>query len=235
MDTRVSSWLSEGGLSGTSLNSDMVRARALEAAYGDLDALWSEDGFAGLLRDLDYTAEDERAGRPNPCRVPINSQLYKQLASMRTLLRRDSEFREAGLEPLDEPGAVVEEEVPSLAFSFERDPQAALRANLGQLEPGLTVRDGGRERITASGKIDILAEDAAGRVVVIDLKAVTARREAVAQVLTYMGDLAEGGGPVPRGILVAPGFDARCVAAARAVPGLSLVRYGFAFTFAPEG
>lgn len=52
--------------------------------------------------------------------VPINSQLYKQLASMRTLLRRDGEFREAGLEPLDEPGAVIEEVHPASPFPSTR-------------------------------------------------------------------------------------------------------------------
>jgi len=59
-------------------------------------------------------------------------------------------------------------------------------------------------------------------------------RDAVAQILAYMGDLMEDGTPVS-GLLVAPDFDPRAVSAARAVPGLRLVRYGFSFSFQPVG
>jgi len=90
------------------------------------------------------------------------------------------------------------------------------------------------QRSVASGRIDILARDAQGTTVVIELKAVRAGRDAVAQILAYMGDLMEDGTPVS-GLLVAPDFDPRAVSAARAVPGLRLVRYGFSFSFQPVG
>jgi RecB family endonuclease NucS len=51
-----------------------------------------------------------------------------------------------------------------------RLPTNALRANIDQLEPGLTVIDGGNERKVASGFIDITARDRSGATVVIELK-----------------------------------------------------------------
>ncbi|WP_205619235.1 endonuclease NucS domain-containing protein [Neomegalonema perideroedes] len=120
-------------------------------------------------------------------------------------------------------------------FSMERDLQAALRRSIAQLEPGLTIVDGGAERSVASGRIDILARDASGALVVIELKAVKAPRDAVAQILAYMGDLQEEEGGALRGILVAPDYDARAVSAARMVPALKLVTYGFSFSFTPLG
>lgn len=117
-------------------------------------------------------------------------------------------------------------------FSMERDLQIALRQSIGQLESGLVILDGGAEKIVPSGRIDIFASDADGTPVVIELKAVRAQRDAVAQILAYMGDvLTEKDGGTVRGLLVAPEFDAKAVAAAKMVPTLSLVSYSFSFLF----
>ena len=81
-----------------------------------------------------------------------------------------------------------------------------------------------------SGFIDITAEDKQGATVVIELKAGTAEHKAIAQVLSYMGDLVSEAKQV-RGILVAGGFTDRAISAARAVPNLSLRKYAFKFSF----
>jgi len=119
-------------------------------------------------------------------------------------------------------------------FGLERDLQLVLRKNIEQLEPGLKIIDGNKEQIVESGRIDITAEDANGTTVIIELKAGTADREAVAQILAYMGDLISKGKTV-RGILVAGDFPARTIAAAKAVPNLHLRRYGFQFSFEAVG
>jgi RecB family endonuclease NucS len=93
----------------------------------------------------------------------------------------------------------------------------------------LTISDGDKERTVPSGRIDITARDRDGATVVIELKVGEADREAVAQLL-YMGDLTDKGARV-RGILVAREFAPRAVSAARVIPSIRLVRYGFRFTF----
>jgi RecB family endonuclease NucS len=132
----------------------------------------------------------------------------------------------------DDAQAVDEEAADAIetTFGLERDLQVALRKNIEQLERGLKIIDGNKEQIIESGRIDITAEDCNGTSVIIELKAGTADREAVAQILSYMGDLMHKGKPV-RGILVAGDFPARTIAAARAVPNLQLRKYGFNFSF----
>ena len=60
------------------------------------------------------------------------------------------------------------------AFGLERDLQKALRANIGQLETGLKIVDGGTEKNVPAGRIDITAEDPGGTTVVIEVRAVPA-------------------------------------------------------------
>lgn len=117
-----------------------------------------------------------------------------------------------------------------IKFGLERDLQRALRLNIGQLEPGLQIIDGGGERNVAAGRIDITAEDGKGQLVVIELKAGTAQSDSITQVLSYMGSIDAEGRPV-RGILVAHDFHERVVHAAKAVPNLSLKAYSFQFSF----
>src|SRR5690554_2892188 len=46
-------------------------------------------------------------------------------------------------------------EATEATFGLERDLQRALRLNIQQLELGLQIIDGGKERITEAGRIDI--------------------------------------------------------------------------------
>jgi DNA-binding transcriptional ArsR family regulator len=112
-------------------------------------------------------------------------------------------------------------------FGLERDLQNALRRHVGDLEPGLSIIDAGKERRVPSGFIDIAAQDRDGATVAIELKAGTADRDAVGQILSYMGDLMESSASV-RG---AGDFTPRAVAAVRAAPNVRLVRYAFRFSF----
>ncbi len=128
----------------------------------------------------------------------------------------------------DEEALLDAEEV---TFGLERDLQKALRANIHQLEKGLKIIDGDKERITEAGRIDITARDPEDNIVIIELKAGTATPEVIAQVLAYMGAVAESDKKPVRGVLIAGEFHKRVILAARAIPNLQLRRYSFQFSF----
>jgi RecB family endonuclease NucS len=115
-------------------------------------------------------------------------------------------------------------------FGLERDLQSALRNNIEPLETGLKVTDGGKEQKVASGFIDITAQDQQGQIVIIELKAGTADRETIGQILGYMGDLSHAGKRV-RGIIVARDFALAAVSALGALTNLELKEYSFRFSF----
>ena len=117
-------------------------------------------------------------------------------------------------------------------FGLERDLQGALRSNIEQLEAGLSITDGGKEQKVASGFVDITAQDRKGQIVVIELKAGSADRETIGQILGYMGDLSRIGKPV-RGIIVARDFTLAAVSALGALDNLQLRKYNFRFAFEP--
>lgn len=118
-----------------------------------------------------------------------------------------------------------------LKFGLERDMQDALRRNIHQLDPSLTIVDDGTERHVEAGFIDILAKDDRGSLVVIELKSADAPDTSITQILSYIGSLRDSeNAPPVRGILVARDFSNRVRLAARAA-SIELVTYGYSFTF----
>jgi RecB family endonuclease NucS len=115
-------------------------------------------------------------------------------------------------------------------FQNERDMQAAIRRELSMFEPGLVEADGGRERVVASGKIDITARDANGHFVVIELKAGNCPAGALAQVLAYSSDLERETGTPCRSVLVASQFSQRLCTAADRTQSLMLFTYEIGHT-----
>jgi len=119
----------------------------------------------------------------------------------------------------------------NLKFGLERDMQNALRAHIEQLDPDLTIVDDGRERAVNGGRIDILAEDEGGGLVVIELKSADAPDSAITQTLSYIGALREEDrNRSVRGVLIARSFSTR-VRLAAAASGVELVEYGYEFSF----
>lgn len=237
MDDRFEAWFLATGADNGTVVSRASNLKRIEAAYGSLDDHFVADGLTGLISEFTYSTQDARASRPNPTRLPITGDFYNNLSMYRSALNRYRQFRSedrGDIPPLPHDADVLvpnAESSTERTFSLEKDLESALRKHIDQLESGLTVIDGGMQRKVPSGFIDILARDAAGTTVVIELKAVKAPRDAVAQVLAYMGDImAETAAPV-RGILVAPDFDAKAIAAASMVPSLFLHTYAFTFSF----
>jgi hypothetical protein len=232
-------WLRRQQLQDNTINAQMYRAARVDQYCGGLDEHYERDGMTSLIQLLTYSTDDERRSRPNPTPMPIEGNIRNNLASYRDAAKRYRTFRESTAEGVGptlevaspEAAAVIEEEMGQ-RIGLERDMQRALRNQIGQLEQGLIIIDEGAERAVDSGFIDITAQDAAGNTVVIELKAGPAGQRAVAQILSYMGDIqVEEDGKVPRGILVASDFDSKSKAAARVVPTLVLRKYSVQFTF----
>jgi endonuclease len=213
------------------------QAKKVQESYGDLDDIFDSGLIESIAAELNYSSQDAKQGKPNPSKIPAGNNLYANLASYKSSLRCYSKYRENEPEfnsdaAIEIAGLAIKEKLDGKQFELERHLQSELRKEIGQLEPGLEIIDQGLERSVESGFIDILARDGSGALVVIELKAGMAKREAVGQIAGYMGDLIgeEPGTPV-RGILVAAEFDKSCLSGVRAIPTLKLKRYRFSFTF----
>ncbi len=183
--------------------------------------LASDGEFANPLSNRDETGnilDLERRGRPLGCVFDGQNG-------------QDSYFRRQRPDDAPNGGQGKDDETQIRVSLLERDLQRFLRADIDQLEPGLRIIDGGRERSVAAGLIDITAEDEEGRLVVIELKAGTADSNAIGQLLRYMGSIENPDGRPIRGILVADDFHGDAVYAANAVPNISLKAYSVQFSF----
>lgn len=87
-------------------------------------------------------------------------------------------------------------------FGSERELNNSLMQDLSFLETGL--RPLNQEQELRKGLVDILAEDAQGRLVVIELKRRQADFNAVQQLKRYMDEVCKIKGKQTRGILIAP-------------------------------
>ncbi len=86
-------WIAAKGQPLNTQNTRISDARRLEVHYGDLDELYDKDGFDGLQDELRYSAEDQRAGQPNPAKFEINGDLVKNLIHYRSTLTTYAQFR----------------------------------------------------------------------------------------------------------------------------------------------
>ncbi|WP_130926660.1 endonuclease NucS domain-containing protein [Pseudomonas sp. Sample_14] len=121
------------------------------------------------------------------------------------------------------------EELVETSITLERDVETHLVRNLDSIEKGLRFVN--RQVNIEVGRVDILAEDATGRRVVIELKVGQAKDSAVGQIARYLGWYARQDGERPRGMLIASEFPDAVRYATEAIPDLSLVQYRVQFAF----
>lgn len=231
-------WLLAQNYQSGTITAQMHRAGRVEDHYGELDALYNKDRLESLINMLIYTTQDRRNNRPNETKIPFEGNAYNNLASYRDAVRRYRRFLEDDSETSEPETIEVEiitESESIQTIGLEKDMQAAIRHNIGQVEQGLIITDGGRERSVETGFIDITAEDSEKTPVVIELKTGVAGQRAVAQILSYMGSVMdEENRDDIRRILVASEFDKKARAAAKVIPTLTLIRYKFSFQFFAE-
>ena len=147
---------------------------------------------------------------------------------------KSGQFSIANGEPHEPEADQIENEVEEsieARVSIERDLHDFLSRHLAQLDPDLTLHKDGVEFQTDAGRIDILAHDSKDSLVVVEIKAGTARDGALGQLLGYMGCLSTGTNKKVRGILVASDFEERVIFATRALPNIRLVKYSLNFGF----
>jgi len=90
-------------------------------------------------------------------------------------------------------------------YGSEKDLSNLLLQDLNLIEPGLTPLK--QESASSKGRIDILAEDANGKLVVIELKRRKAEFSAVTQLKRYVEEMEKRKNKKVRGILCAPGIS----------------------------
>ncbi|MFC4594099.1 AAA family ATPase [Sphingobium tyrosinilyticum] len=100
-DEEFRAWMQAHGQAPNTISTRIADARRVETNYGDLDEAFEADGFAAILEDLAYSAEDNAAGKPNTSKIQIDGDAYKSLASYRSALSVYRQFRENGAGPSD--------------------------------------------------------------------------------------------------------------------------------------
>lgn len=80
-------WLVAQGQTDATASSRVSSAKRVEQYLGDLDELFAHEDRDSILNRFAYTAEDERADRPNPSPVPIDGVLRTGLASLQQALK----------------------------------------------------------------------------------------------------------------------------------------------------
>ncbi len=231
-------WLKEQKYDVGTISAQMYRTERVEECYGDLVEHYNTDYIESVIVDLKYSANDERNDKPNQSKISFNGNIKNNLASYRNATERYRRFLDGHARTDDADDGLVEttnvtnKHESSNLFGLERDMQMVLRNSINELEDGLIIIDEGAERSVQAGFIDITAKDKNGAIVVIELKAGKARKDAIGQILSYMGDISEEEPDAEvRGILVASDFDVKVTSASNVLPSLKLRKYSISFNF----
>ena len=87
-------WFDRQEYADNTVQTQLNSARHIEQAYGDLDKLYNADGLNGILAELAYSAADRRAVRPNPSKLKLWGDTYRDLAHLRGTIAYYRRFRQ---------------------------------------------------------------------------------------------------------------------------------------------
>ena len=89
-------WLRKQGYGEGTVNAQIYRVARVEEHYGDLDKHFDTDGTESLLRELAYSADDERRGRANSSKIVLVGNVRSNLADYKGAVSRYRRFRDGG-------------------------------------------------------------------------------------------------------------------------------------------
>ena len=93
MNKYFKNWLiEEKKLDRTTANSRAGNISTIEKYYGDIDDIIRRGNVLELLKDLSYSAEDERNGQSQTHRIPINGNIREGSATLKQALKRYIEY-----------------------------------------------------------------------------------------------------------------------------------------------
>lgn len=211
-----------GAAPGT-VNSYATTLNRIDAALNGLDEALATKGAEQLIEWSRTSTEPPFDLYPSNARAALKRYIG-------FVLDLGSEDAAEGEQQKDDPLPVA-----SSFFRIEKEMQAAVRSQLCRVESGLVEADDGYEAGTATGRIDILARDSHGKLVVIELKAGVCPPGSLEQVLGYAQSLSDERDEAVHAILIASSFSDRLRAAVRRTLDVRLVTYEFTLSFSELG
>ncbi len=145
-------WLMAQGQTDATASSRVSSAKRVEQYLGDLDELFAQEDRDSVLNRFAYTAEDERAERPNPSPVPIDGVLRTGLASLQQALKLYHSFQteQSNVPDKAEHQALVDrltrEEVEAAMQECDQLGLKAFLARGGFASPQVWVSDEGKDQ-----------------------------------------------------------------------------------------
>ncbi len=197
-----------------------VNAKLVEMGWGGLDEAIQEHGSSKVSEWALRTQISDCEDKTGKARSALKK--YIEFYENTSFIKEDK--TEINEDPSPDVGSI---------FLLEKEMQHSVRKQLDRLEEGLVAVDNGSEYIVSTGKIDILAKDANGKHVVIELKAGSCPKGTLEQALGYaqnVEDEIEGVSGV-RVIVIASEFKPRILAAAKRIPDIQLRKYEFSLSF----
>jgi 5-methylcytosine-specific restriction enzyme B len=145
-------WLVAEGQTDATASSRVSSAKRAEQYLGDLDKLFAQEDRDSILNRFAYTAEDERAERPNPSPVPIDGVLRTGLASLQQALKLYHSFltEQSNMPDKAEHQALVDrltrKEIDATMQECDQLGLKAFLARGGFASPQVWVSDEGRDQ-----------------------------------------------------------------------------------------
>jgi len=217
------------GASGNTCTTYRSFLNRIDDTLGGLDQALADRGIESVMEWAKTTeAEPFETYRSHARSV------LKRYATYR-LERIDGDELHVEEETLPDPGSMASAIETDANFVREREMQVQVRRQLSALEAGLHAIDDGMEVSVATGRVDILAGDAEGGTVVIELKAGKCPPGALEQALAYAHDIEQERGVPVRVMIVAGAFTDRLRAAARRAGRVELKTYSYSLSFQGDG